>query len=64
MFKDTPLLSAITVMEIFQQARVVGAEQFGYLEPFTMVGIMFLSLSVIASQMMIALEKRYVVRHS
>jgi polar amino acid transport system permease protein len=64
MFKDTPLLSAITVMEIFQQARLVGAEQFRYLEPFTMVGIIFLILSLIASQMVIALEKRYVVRHS
>jgi len=62
MFKDTPLLSAITVMEMLQQAKLIGAEQFRYLEPLTMVGIIFLILSLIASQMVIALEKRYVVR--
>lgn len=63
MFKDTPLLAAITVMEMLQQAKLIGAQEFRYLEPLTMVGVIFLILSLIASQMVIALEKRYVVRH-
>lgn len=32
MFKDTPLLSAITVMELLQTAKVIGAENFRYTE--------------------------------
>ena len=46
MFKDTPLLSAITVLEILQRAKIIGKETFRFLEPFTIVGIIFLMLSV------------------
>lgn len=63
MFKDTPLLAAITVAELLQQAKIIGSEQFRYLEPLTMVGIIFLILSLIASQIVLKLEKRYVIRH-
>lgn len=49
MFKDTPVLSAITVVELMQRAKLIGADEFRYLEPFTLVGIMFLLLSVIAT---------------
>jgi polar amino acid transport system permease protein len=46
MFKDTPVLSAITVIELMQQAKNIGSETFRYLEPITMAGIFFLVLSV------------------
>jgi polar amino acid transport system permease protein len=46
MFKDTPVLSAITVVELMQQAKNVGSETFRYLEPITMTGIFFLIISV------------------
>lgn len=49
MFKQTPLLSAITVVELLQTARIIGAETFRYLEPFTMVGVLFLILSYASS---------------
>lgn len=50
MFKDTPLLSAITVMELLQTAKVLGAENFRYTEPLTMVGVIFLVFSLISAQ--------------
>ena len=63
MFKDTPLLAAITVGELLQQAKIIGADQFRYLEPLTIVGCFFLILSLIASRLVLMLEKRYVIRH-
>ena len=44
--KDTPVLSAITVVEIMQRAKNIGSESFRYLEPITMVGVFFLILSL------------------
>lgn len=46
MLKDTPVLSAITVVEIMQRAKNIGSEHFRYLEPITMVGLFFLILSL------------------
>jgi len=44
--KDTPVLSAITVVEIMQRAKNIGSESFRYLVPITMVGVFFLILSL------------------
>jgi polar amino acid transport system permease protein len=49
MFKDTPLLSAITVLEMLQRAKMIGSETFHYFEPLTVVGILFLVLSLLSS---------------
>jgi len=49
MFKETPQLSAITVLEMMQMAKILGSENFRYLEPFTIVGLLFLIVSLIAS---------------
>ena len=49
MFKDTPLLSTITVGEMMQKALVIGDNTFRYLEPMTMVGVLFLVVSLISS---------------
>jgi polar amino acid transport system permease protein len=46
MFKETTILSAITVQEVLLVAKTVGTESFQYLEPITTVGILFLILSV------------------
>ena len=45
MFKETPLLSAIAVLELMQTAKIIGAETFRYLEPMTLVGVFFLIMS-------------------
>ena len=48
-FKDTPLLSTIGVAELFHAATSVGGEHYRYLEPYTMVGVIFLVLSIPAA---------------
>jgi polar amino acid transport system permease protein len=58
MFKDTPLLSTITVLELLYTAKNVGAETFRYLEPFTLVGVLFLVVSLVAAAGIRALERR------
>lgn len=58
MFKDTPLLSAITVLELLQRAKILGSESFRYVEPLTLVGIIFLVLSLVAATGIRSLEAR------
>ena len=58
MFKDTPVLSAITVVELMLQAKNIGSQTFRYLEPITMVGIFFLILSVSFAYLVRKLEAR------
>ncbi len=61
MFKDTPLLAAITLMELLQTAKLIGAETFRYLEPMTIVGVYFLIISLLSSIVIRKLELRFVV---
>jgi polar amino acid transport system permease protein len=49
MFKETPLLSAIAVVELMQTAKILGSFSFRYLEPITLVGAFFLIMSLVAS---------------
>lgn len=58
MFKDTPLLSTITVMELLFTAKNVGAETFRYLEPLTLVGLLFLVVSLVTAGGIRMLERR------
>lgn len=46
MFKDTPVLSAITVVELMLQAKNIGSQSFRYLEPITLAGLFFLIISL------------------
>jgi polar amino acid transport system permease protein len=62
MFKDTPMLAAITVMELLQTAKLIGAESFRYLEPLTLVGLLFLAISLLSSRLIHALEARFASR--
>ncbi|HLT92726.1 MAG TPA: ectoine/hydroxyectoine ABC transporter permease subunit EhuD [Woeseiaceae bacterium] len=62
MFKDTPLLAAITVMEMLQTAKLIGAGSFRYLEPLTITGVVFLVVSLAASSAIRLLENRHAVR--
>ncbi|MDQ3715043.1 MAG: ectoine/hydroxyectoine ABC transporter permease subunit EhuD [Actinomycetota bacterium] len=59
MFKETPLLSAITVLEMLAAAKGLGNQTFRYLEPLTMVGVLFLLVSLPASLTVRRLERRF-----
>lgn len=58
MFKETPLLLAIGVVEMLNRAKEYGAETFRVLEAYTMAGIFFLVISYIASVLVRRLESR------
>ncbi len=58
LFKETPLLSAIAVLELMQQAKDIGSETFRYIEPITLVGAFFLVFSLIAAALVRLLEQR------
>lgn len=58
MFKETPLLSAIAVVEIMQTAKIIGSETFRYIEPITLVGLFFLGLSLLSAMGIRRLERR------
>lgn len=59
MFKDSPLLAAIAVVEVLTRALAFGSEHFRYLEPLTMVGVLYLVLSLVASRATGWLEARF-----
>ena len=56
-FKDTPLLSTIGVAELFHAATAVGGYHYRYLEQYTIVGIIFLTLSIPAAIWIRKIEK-------
>lgn len=45
-FKDTPMLSVIGVAELMHTANAIGSETYRFLEPYTMVGLIFLAISL------------------
>jgi polar amino acid transport system permease protein len=45
-FKDTPMLSVIGVAELMHTANALGSETYRYLEPYTLVGLIFLAISL------------------
>jgi polar amino acid transport system permease protein len=58
MFKDAPLLSAISVAEALTRALDHGSRHFRYLEVLTIVGVLYLAMSLIASGLLTRLEER------
>jgi polar amino acid transport system permease protein len=60
MLKDTPLLMAITVLEMLGQARLFSQEHFRFTEPLTVIGVAFVVVSYLASLLLRTLERRLV----
>ncbi|TIU73814.1 MAG: ABC transporter permease subunit, partial [Mesorhizobium sp.] len=56
LFKETPLLSAIAVLELMQTAKIIGSETFRYTEPMTLVGLFFLAMSLVSAALIRSLE--------
>ncbi|MBA3447849.1 MAG: ectoine/hydroxyectoine ABC transporter permease subunit EhuD [Pseudaminobacter sp.] len=59
MFKETPLLSAITVLELMNQAKSVANSSYRYIEPITLVGAFFLVISLFSVIVLRWMERRY-----
>ncbi|CAM5532756.1 MULTISPECIES: ectoine/hydroxyectoine ABC transporter permease subunit EhuD [Streptomyces] len=60
MLKDTPLLMAITVLEMLGEARLFSQQHFQFTEPLTVIGLAFIVISYLASLALRALERRLV----
>lgn len=57
LFKETPLLSGIAVLELMQTAKIMGSETFRYTEPITLVGLFFLVMSLGSAALIRAVER-------
>lgn len=60
MLKDTPILMAITVLEMLGEAQLFARETFQFTEPLTVIGVAFIVISYLASLALRALERRLV----
>lgn len=59
MFKETPLLASISVVEMMFVSAEIGADRFRYLEPVTLCGLLFLLMSLGAAALVRAVEFSY-----
>lgn len=57
MFKETPILFVISVHEMLSVAKLIGSETFRYTEPYTIVGAIFLVLSLSAAALVQQVER-------
>ncbi|MEV5983494.1 ectoine/hydroxyectoine ABC transporter permease subunit EhuD [Streptomyces sp. NPDC052051] len=60
MLKDTPLLMAITVLDMLGEARLFSQQHFQFTEPLTVIGVAFVLIAYPASLLLRALERRLV----
>jgi len=47
--KDVPVLSVVTVLEMLNVARIIGDQTFNYLVPLSMVGGLYMVMTLVAS---------------
>ncbi|MER9664769.1 ectoine/hydroxyectoine ABC transporter permease subunit EhuD [Mesorhizobium sp. M0159] len=59
MFKESPLLSMITIVELMGEARTIANTTYRYLEPMSMVGLFFLAVSIPSVIALSYLERRF-----
>ena len=59
LFKETPLLAAITVIDLFGAANAVAGQTFKYNEPYTVAAVMLLVVSLVAAYGVKQLERHY-----
>src|SRR5262245_55095743 len=59
LFEETPLLAAITVIDVFGAANGIAGRAIRYIEPYTLVAIILLAISLIAACGLRRLEARF-----
>ena len=59
MFKESAQLAAITVTELLLTGRIIGTREFRFLEPITLVGVLYFLISYPSSLLVQRLEARY-----
>uniref|UniRef100_UPI00334085FC ectoine/hydroxyectoine ABC transporter permease subunit EhuD n=1 Tax=Castellaniella defragrans TaxID=75697 RepID=UPI00334085FC len=56
--KDVPVLSVVSILEMLNVARIIGDRSFNYMVPLTMVGALYLILTLVASAAVRYLDER------
>ncbi|MER1968391.1 ectoine/hydroxyectoine ABC transporter permease subunit EhuD [Castellaniella sp. GW247-6E4] len=56
--KDVPVLSVVSILEMLNVARIIGDRSFNYMVPLTMVGALYLILTLVASAGVRYLDER------
>lgn len=56
--KDVPVLSVVSVVEMLSVAQIIGSRTFNYMVPISMVGILYLLLTLVASWAVRVLDER------
>lgn len=56
--KDVPLLSVVAVLEMLNVAKIIGDRTFNYLIPLSMVGLIYLALTLVAAGLIRYLDAR------
>src|SRR5205823_358254 len=59
MFKDTPVLFTITVVELLGRAMIDADSTYRYFEPLALLGLIFLALSIPASFAVRRVERQF-----
>lgn len=60
--KETPILASISILELLQRAKLIGSETFRYTEPLTIVGLIFLAVSLAGAAGVRWVERRVAIR--
>lgn len=63
MFKETSVLSTITVFELLAQGMDIGFLHFRFIEPLTLVGFMYFVISYAAAKGIRIMEERNAIHH-
>lgn len=56
--KDVPVLSVVSILEMLSVARIIGDRTFDYFTPLTMVGALYLILTLAASALVNHLDRK------
>lgn len=56
--KDVPVLSVVTVLEMLNVARIIGDQTFNYMVPLSMVGGLYLILTLLSSSLVQLIDKK------
>ncbi len=56
--KDVPVLSVVSILELLNVARIIGDRSFNYMVPLSMVGALYLILTLVASAGVRYLDER------
>lgn len=59
LFKETPLLAAITVIDVFGAANNIAGQTYRYTEPYTAAALILLAVSLAAAAVVRRLENRF-----